>query len=123
MRLTTRIHGYLDYLVAALLVGLPWVAGFGASPAGFVAMGAGAAILLLTLVTNFESGRIPRLEVAAHLWIDGLVGLLLALSPWLLEFDRTAWIPHVAMGGVIILVAFITDTVPERDRRAAGAGR
>ncbi len=122
MRLSTRLHGYLDYFAGALLLALPWVAGFGASAAGVTAMAAGAAILILTLVTNFESGVLRLIEVPVHLWVDGVLGLLLALSPWLLTFDQTAWLPHLTVGGVIIVMAFITDTIPVRDRRAAGRG-
>lgn len=121
MRLTTRSHGYLDFLLAAVLLPLPWVAGLGGSAAGVTALIAGASILVVTLATNFEMGLVTWLEIPLHLWIDGVLGLLLALSPWLFGFDRTTWIPHVGVGMLIILSALITDTVPRRDRRATGA--
>ena len=117
MRLTTRMHGYSDFLLSAVLLMIPWVMGFGDSVAGIVAMTAGAIVLLLTLTTNFEAGVVKRVEVPVHLWTDGIVGLLLALSPWLVGFDRTTWIPHVAAGVLLVLLALVTNTVPERDRR------
>lgn len=121
MRLTTRVHGYLDFLIAAVLLAMPWIAGFGGSTAGSSAMIAGGLVLVLALVTNFEAGVVKWLEVPLHLWIDGVVGLLLALSPWLLDADRTTWIPHVAVGAFMIVAALITNTVPERDRRSSRA--
>jgi hypothetical protein len=121
MRLTTRMHGTADYLVGAALLILPWVGGFGSDAAGVVAMIFGAAVIAHALVTNFEMGVLRLIQVPLHLWLDGVGGLLLALSPWLIGFDRTAWIPHVALGGVLILSALLTDTVPVRDRRASGS--
>jgi hypothetical protein len=117
MRLTTRMHGYTDYVLSAVLLIVPWVMGFGDSVAGVTAMMAGAIVLLLTLSTNFEAGVVKRMEVPVHLWIDGILGLLLALSPWLIGFDRTTWIPHLAAGILLVLLALVTNTVPEVDRR------
>lgn len=122
MRLTTRMHGYIDYVLSAVLLIAPWVLGFGDSVAGMVAMGAGVIVLLLTLTTNFEAGIVKRVEVPIHLWIDGVLGLLLALSPWLIGFDRTTWIPHLIAGILLVLFALITNTVPGRDRRRSDTG-
>lgn len=120
MRLTTRIHGYIDYGLGLALLALPWVMGFGGSTAGVVSMAAGVIALVLTLTTNFEAGIIKGVEVPVHLWMDGLLGLLLALSPWVMGFDQTVWIPHVAAGVLLVIFALVTNTIPERDRRRPG---
>lgn len=118
MRLSTRIHGMLDYLVGVVLLAAPWVFGFGlAGPAGWVPFGVGIALIVNALATDFEMGRLRALQIPVHLWIDGLLGLLLAVSPWLLGFDRTAWVPHLAVGVLVVLIAFVTNTVPGYDRR------
>ena len=122
MRLSTRTQGIFDLCLGALLLVLPWVAGFGASTGGIVLSLAGVASAALTLLTNFEIGRARILEVPMHLWADGVLGLLLALSPWLMGFDRVVWIPHVAAGIILCVAAFLTNTVPARDRRG-GATR
>ena len=44
-------------------------------------------------------------------------GRVVALSPWLLGFDRTVWLPHVAVGVLLAVLAFVTHTVPGYDRR------
>ena len=125
MRVSTRVHGIIDDLIGAALVASPWLLAYGiAGPAGWVAVAGGLAIILNTLTTDFEMGRFRSIPIPVHLWIDAVLGLFLAVSPWLLSFDQTAWAPHLAAGILIILVAFLTATVPGYDRRsdAAAAG-
>lgn len=117
MRLSTRVHGTMDIVVGLLLVVGPWLLGFAQSRGGLIAILIGIAIIINALVTDFEIGQLRRLEIPVHLWIDGLLGLLLATSPWLFEFDRTVWIPHVVAGVVLIVMALLTKTVPGYDRR------
>jgi len=122
MRLSTRAHGIFDLLFGAVLIISPWLGGFGPERAGIALSVAGLAIVALALITNFELGRFYLVQVPVHLWADGLIGLLLALSPWLVGFDRNVWIPHVAAGIILCIAAFLTNTVPARDRRG-GATR
>ncbi len=118
MRLPTRIHGILDYLLGALLIGSPWLLGFAAGGAEtWTAVGAGAAVVLYSLFTHYELGAVERIDVPVHLLLDAVVGVALAVSPWLLGFDTLVWIPHVVLGAVSILSAAVTDTVPGYERR------
>ena len=122
MRLSTQAHGFADLVLGAVLIAAPWVFGFGAAgPAGWVAIVIGAVVIATALITDFEIGRFRRMPIAVHLWADTIAGVVLAVSPWLLEFDRTAWIPHVVIGVLLVLVAFVTRTVPGYDRRRSGA--
>ena len=119
MRLPTRIHGVLDYTVGALLIALPVVLGFGDGAQRWVPVGLGAAIIAYALLTDYELGAVKRLQMPAHLWLDGLGGVLLAASPWLFGFDSEVWIPHVVLGALEIAAAVITDTIPGYERRTA----
>jgi hypothetical protein len=120
MRLPTRIHGILDYLLGAMLIGAPWLFGFEAGGAEtWVPVGAGALVVLYSLCTDYEMGALRLIQVPVHLFFDLLVGVALIVSPWLLGFDTLVWIPHAALGGVLILVAAITDTIPGYERRRA----
>ena len=118
--LTTRVHGVLDYLVGILLIVLPWAVHWQGA-AAWVPTALGAAALVYSLFTDYELGAVRRLPMPAHLWLDGISGLLLAASPWLLGFDQQVCAPHVALGAFEVVVAFLTNTVPgyERRRRAA----
>ena len=120
MRLSTRVHGYLDYLVGALLIAAPWILGFARGGAeSWVFVGAGAAALLYSLITDYELGLVRRIQMPVHLWLDGISGILLVVSPWLFAFDDTVRIPHVAAGVFEIVVALLTNTIPGYDRRRA----
>lgn len=118
MRLSTRLHGYLDYVVGLLLIAAPWAFGLARGGAEtWVFVGAGAGALLYSLFTDYELGLVRRIQMPVHLWLDGIVGILLAVSPWLFAFDDAVRIPHVAAGVMEIVVALITNTIPGYERR------
>lgn len=118
---STRVHGMLDYLMGALLIGSPWLLGFargGAETWTPVVLGAG--MVVYSLLTDYELGVVKRIQMPVHLWMDAISGILLAVSPWVLAFDEHVWIPHLALGVVEVLAAFVTDTIPGYDRRGEG---
>ncbi|HEX5871579.1 MAG TPA: SPW repeat protein [Longimicrobium sp.] len=121
MRLPTRVHGMLDYLLGALLIGSPWLFGFAAGGAEqWVPVALGAGVLLYSVFTDYELGLVKKLQMPAHLLLDALGGLALAVSPWLFGFDERVWMPHVVIGLVEVVTAAITNTVPGYERRRAG---
>ncbi|CAN5743374.1 SPW repeat protein [soil metagenome] len=118
--LTTRVHGILDYAVALLLIAAPWLLGFARGGAEtWVPVGLGIATILYSLLTDYEMGIVRRLQMPLHLWLDALAGVLLAVSPWLFNFDQMVWVPHVAIGVTEVVVAFMSQTVPGYERRGA----
>jgi drug/metabolite transporter (DMT)-like permease len=120
MRLPTRIHGMLDYLMGALLIASPWLFGFADNEAArWVPVGLGAGVLLYSVFTDYELGVVKKVQMPVHLFLDALGGILLAVSPWMLGFDDRVWMPHVVLGAVEVLTAAITNTVPGYERRRA----
>jgi hypothetical protein len=117
MRLPTRIHGVLDYGVGALLIVLPFVLGFGKGPQTWIMVALGAAAIVYSVFTDYELGVVKRLQMPVHLWMDGVSGVLLAISPWVLGFDSQVWVPHVVLGLFEIAAAVVTDTIPGYERR------
>jgi hypothetical protein len=123
MRLSTRQHGIFDYGFGAALIAMPWALGFASGGAAMLApILAGVALIINALLTQFELGVIRRIQVPLHLWIDGILGILLALSPWLASFDQTVWVPHVVAGLLSAAVAFLSETIPGYDRRGVSTG-
>jgi hypothetical protein len=121
MRLPTRVHGILDYLLGALLIASPWLFGFADGGAEqWVPVALGAGVLLYSVFTDYELGLVKKLQMPAHLFLDALGGLALAVSPWMFGFDERVWMPHVVIGLVEVVTAAITNTVPGYDRRRAG---
>lgn len=120
MRLPTRVHGILDYLLGALLIASPWLLGFAAGGAEtWMPVAAGAAVIGYSLFTDYERGLVRRIGMPVHLLLDAVLGVLLAVSPWVLGFDTVVWIPHVVLGLVEVASAAVTDTVPGYERRRA----
>jgi hypothetical protein len=118
MRLSTRIHGALDYVIGLALLASPWWLGLPLeSPGEYASAAVGAGLIVNALATDFELGLLRLLQIPVHLWIDAVLAVLLALSPWLFGFDREAWIPHAVLGIAIVLVAFFSHTVPGYERR------
>jgi len=115
---STRVHGVLDYLFGALLIAFPWMFGIAPdAPMGAIALALGALIVIYSLLTDYELGAVRRIQMPVHLWLDALAGLVLAASPWVFAFDQQLWIPHVVLGAALILVAFLSNTIPSYERR------
>jgi hypothetical protein len=115
--LSSRTHGVLDYLTAALFLAAPWLFGFhDGSMAQWTVMAAGACVLLTALMTDYELGLVRMLPLRLHLTLDLLVGLLLAAAPWLLDFAAQTFIPHLVLGAFEVLVSLFTYTVPDHQR-------
>jgi hypothetical protein len=124
----TRIHGVLDYLVGLLLIAAPWLFDFadgGVKQWLPVILGAGA--LLYSLLTDYELGAAKLIPMRAHLALDLMSGVLLAVSPWLFGFADDVWVPHLVVGVFEIVAALTTQTVPDYDavpdRSSDGARR
>ncbi|WP_339612848.1 hypothetical protein [uncultured Rubinisphaera sp.] len=85
---TKTIHAYLDYPVAAALMGLPFVLGLGSSNplALWLSVGTGVAALILTILTDHKTGLIRVLPYSVHLTVDALVGVVFVLAPFVLGF-------------------------------------
>jgi hypothetical protein len=117
--ISTKVHGVLDYLVGAALIGIPWLLGFTIeSPETWVPVALGGSTLFYSLLTNYEPGLIKLLPMPVHLIIDFLSGVLLAASPWLFEFAGHLYIPHVAFGAAEIIITLLTRTVPGKKSAA-----
>jgi len=44
--------------------------------------------------------------------VDALAGVALAVSPWVLGFAETVWLPHLVLGVTELAAGFVTKTVP-----------
>lgn len=116
----TRIHGVADWLLGVLLIVVPWVLGFARGGAEtWVLVALGITGLLVTFFTNHEYGVVRKIPMIGHLWVDGLSGLLLAVSPWVFGFADVVWIPHVVLGLTEFIAALVTKTAPPDSARRA----
>jgi len=110
MRFVTKtIHAYLDYPVAILLIGLPFLLGLGQSNelALIVSPIVGVAAFLLTVFTDHQLGLVKVLPYKVHLAVDLLVGLAFLVLPFAAGFSvldaAYYWLNGAAVVTVILL--------------------
>jgi len=126
----TKTHAGMDYLVGIVLIAGPWIFGFsGETSAGsWISVIAGVAVLGLSTITNYEGGVFAHVvTMRMHLFGDALLGLFLAVSPWLFGFadsGANAWLPFIVIGGCELLAALTTNPFPgDRSMRSREAAR
>lgn len=128
--ITSRMHGMLDYPAGALLILAPWIFGFsdvgGAAVAVPIVLG--VAIILQSLLTDYELSLVDLIPLPGHLAVDVVAGVFLAASPWLFGFsdeDANAWVPHLVAGIGLAAAGLMTQRhrqhAPERRTRAHSA--
>ena len=114
----TRFHGMLDYVVGIILIISPWLFDFSdVSAATWVVVVAGVLALLQTVMTDFEAGIIHKIPMKTHLMTDFVLGVILALSPWIFGFVERVYAPHLIFGVFSILASLTTHRVPSETYR------
>ena len=113
---TRRLHALIDYPVALGLIAAPFVLGIGMDNAiAFtLSIATGIAALLLTAMTDHETGLLPVLSYRAHLAIDGLVGASFIMAPVVFGFSGLALAYYLTVGVTVLGVVAMhkDDDVP-----------
>jgi hypothetical protein len=107
----TKVHGALDYPVAAILMFMPMMFDFNDNSAAMWTMViAGIVIFLASLITRYETGLADLISMRTHLMIDVFLGTFLIASPWLFGFTELTYLPHVLSGSIILVITLLTKT-------------
>lgn len=115
--ISTKAHGYLDYIMGVLLIGAPWIFGFARDGAEtWVPVILGAGTIVYSLLTDYELGIARVISMRTHLLLDMVGGLLLAVSPWLFGFAEHIWQPHLILGILEVGAVLMTKRVPGTER-------
>lgn len=105
----TRVHGIIDYVAGAILILAPYLLGFATGgPEQLIPQIVGVLTILISLATRYELSILKLVPLPLHLALDGSMGVVLLLSPWLAGFADTIWWPHVLFGLIYILVPLMT---------------
>lgn len=97
-----KTHAVLDYLSVLILGAAPFLFNFAnITPALYTALSMAILILLMSLFTDYEGGVLKFLHISFHLTVDVILGLVLAVSPWLFNFNEVVYLPHLIMGILI----------------------
>lgn len=110
--ISTKIHGYLDYILGATLIVLPLILEIPSGDASTVLVVLGVWVIVYSLITDYELGLLKILSMKTHLVIDLVGGALLIAAPWLFGFaDETFW-PFVILGVLEIGASLMTKKEP-----------
>jgi hypothetical protein len=113
-----KIHAVLDYITGVLLIASPWLFNFADTAAAkWVAIIVGIVILGMALLTDYEGGLKKILPMRAHLMMDVIAGILLAVSPWLFKFSEYVYLPHLIIGILEIGAGLFTERSSEHASR------
>lgn len=101
-----KFHALIDYPVGLGLIALPFLLGLGATNplAMWLSVATGVAALVLTALTDHETGLIKVLPYKLHLAVDGLVGVVFVAAPFVLGFSGLDAAYYWVMGGTVLLV-------------------
>jgi hypothetical protein len=116
----SRLHGALDYVTGATLIGASQLPPLRGRFAGRALGAAGAGHLAYSLFTDYELGLVKWIPYKAHLALDAVGALVLAAGPWLLGRDDPVdrWVPPAV--GVYELSAVALSDPGGRGRLGAG---
>jgi type IV secretory pathway VirB6-like protein len=108
----TTIHGYLDYIVSALLIVSPWLLGFANNGTEtWVPVALGCTSILYSIFTNYELGAVKVISMRKHLLLDFLSGVALSFSPWIFGFSQDVWAPHLVIGVLEMIVVALSISI------------
>lgn len=115
--INTKVHGFHDYFTWILLLVSPWLFRFANGKIEmWIPLFLGFFTLLLSLLTDYEFGLFKVISMKVHLAADIATGLFLAISPWILGFSERVYVPHLFIGVLQLIVAFVSQTVAYTDR-------
>lgn len=113
--ISTKIHGYLDYIMGATLILLPLILNIPEGAASTLLVVLGAGVIVYSLVTDYELGLFKILAMKTHLIIDLMGGILLIAAPWLFGFaDESFWV-FVILGVLEVGASLLTKKEPSYD--------
>lgn len=103
----------MDYIVGIVLIAAPWLLGFARNETDtWLPAIAGIVVIVYSLLTNYEAGLARMISMRTHLTLDFLVGAVLAVSPWLFNFNEYVYWPHLIVGLLMMGLSLTTETVP-----------
>jgi hypothetical protein len=118
--LNSKIHGVLDYLTVALLVGVG-LSGYFSAYFSRLVIALGVIHLILTVLTNFKLGVIKLIPLKLHGYVELIVSIALIPIPFILGYSDEAsaklftWIFAAVVFGLYFLTDYKeTNEIPKK---------
>jgi len=112
MKLSTKIHGIIDYPLAVLLIALPWLFDFSNAvvPTG-ISITLGIVTLINNLFTNYEYGAVKIFSMELNLLVDMLSAIVLGTASWLLPSDAYT-VPFLCISIIQAVTSLLSSNRP-----------
>ncbi|MEP7105706.1 MAG: hypothetical protein ABI838_07660 [Chloroflexota bacterium] len=82
----------------------------------------GVALIAYSIFTKYEWGLVKVVGMPYHLMVDLAASVFLAVSPFIFGFYSSThlnqWLPHTAVGIVVVLVVLVSQTRPSGEAAA-----
>jgi hypothetical protein len=103
------VHNIMDYIFGVLIIAAPWIFNFSRGGAEtYVPVAAGAAVLIMALMTNYKYSAVKIVAYNTHLTLDIIIGIFLIISPWLFGFSDYVFIPHLVFGIIAVITSLMS---------------
>jgi hypothetical protein len=118
--ISPKVHGVLDYSVAAVLIGAPLILSFAdvSVAAAVVAVAAGVGLFVYSLLTAYSAGIRAVISFPVHLVLDALAAVALLVVPSLVGFAGTPRTFYWVIGVAVLAVVACTRVQEESERSA-----
>lgn len=104
-----KLHGVLDYAVAATLIVAPLVLNY-QGVAKYLAVVGGIGLLIYSLLTDYSLSVRKLLSFKAHLVLDFIAAMALTAAPFIFGFTGLEKAFHLVIGVSVIAVVLITNS-------------
>ena len=105
-----QLHGVLDYSVAAALVAVPLLLGFASVSviSAVLAVGAGVALFVYSMLTDYSAGLRELIPFRVHLALDAAAALALIAAPFVFGFGGVPQLFYTLVGVAVLAVVAVT---------------
>jgi SPW repeat len=112
--ITPRVHSIIGFIVGVALLFAPNIFGFSDVGGAAVAIPRilGVIVILSELTVRGSFSGAGFVSMRFHIWMDVIMGIFLAASPWLFGFadeEVNAWVPHLVVGIAMVGYALATN--------------
>lgn len=115
---STRTHALLDLVVGIILILAPNIFGLAGGAISDFPRILGIIVIVSELTTDNGLSLVRFFSMPAHLAMDMLIAIILAISPWFYINGSTQtahnWVPQLVLGLLILGNAMVTSPVPDR---------
>ena len=113
----TKTHGMIDYLIAVILIALPWVCGVWSVNVSMAVLTLllGGALLVYSIYTYYEVGVFKLMGMWTHVTLDAVIGMITMALPLfygMVGLQLRLWVPYLAVGLVAVLLSIFSKTAP-----------